>query len=216
MLQSNHLRLLAATLLAGACATNAPTPDVTKQPQTQVTAESYVVKLTPDAKALRPGEKEELDQYLNHLGDLSEVEFSIRRTHRGMKLASLEPVERVLIAHGIDPKRIFPLAEIGVDYQGAFVDVEIIAKRYVAVSADCPNYSRVDMLGNANLNTSNFGCATASALALSVADPRDLARGRPTGPGSGAHSAAAIDRYDTDQVKVVPPFVDATTTTQSQ
>jgi pilus biogenesis lipoprotein CpaD len=204
MLKSNAVKLLAAALLASACAPMTTESDSPKQLQVRVTAESYVVKLDKRGHNLRPGEKQELDAYLAHLGDLQSVEFSVRRTHRGMDLKSLAPVEKELVAMGADPKKIFPLAEIGVDYQGEWADVEIIAKRYVAITPGCPDQSRPeDPLGNQNVTSSNFGCATAASLAMSVADPRDLARGRDTGPASGVHSAASVTRYDTDAVKAL-------------
>ena len=118
MFQRNALKLLAAALLLSACAPITSNSDSPKQVKLHISAESYIVKLTKKANALRPGEKEELDQYLAHLGDLKNVEFSIRRTHKGMALASLAPVEKELVRHGADPRRIFRLAEIGVDYQG--------------------------------------------------------------------------------------------------
>ena len=203
MFQRNGLKLLAAALLTSACVPLASPSDAPKQLHVHVAAESYVVKLTPRTNALPEGEKQELGQYLSHLGDLQSVEFSIRRTHKGQPLTSLVPVEKELIKHGADPRKVVRLAEIGVDYQGEWADVEIITKRYVADTAGCPDFSRPDTIGRANVTSSDFGCATAAALAMSIADPRDLARGRDTGPASGVHSAASVDRYNTDQVKAL-------------
>ncbi len=84
---------------------------------------------------------------------------------------------------GADPHRIFRLAEIGFDYQGQMADVEIIAKRYVAQAPNCPDWTRPEAADGLNENSSNFGCATASSLALSIADPRDLQRGRVNASG---------------------------------
>ena len=201
MFQRHGIKLLAAALLLSACAPVTSNLDQPKRVQVHVNAESYIVKLTRNGKTLRPGEKEELDQYLAHLGDIQDVEFSLRRTHKGMSLASLTPVEKELIKRGADPNKIYRLAEIGVDYQGEWSDVEIIAKQYVAVTPGCPNGSRLDMLGGENANSSDFGCATAAALAMSIADPRDLARGRDLGPASGVNTSAAVQRYDDDKVK---------------
>jgi pilus biogenesis lipoprotein CpaD len=212
MFQRNSLKLLAAALATSACVPLASPSDSPKQLHIHVAAESYVVKLAPRGKALPAGEKQELDQYLSHLGDLQNVEFSLRRTHKGQQLSSLVPVEKELLARGADPRKIVNLAEIGVDYHGQLVDVEIISKRYVADTADCPDWSRPDTMDRANLNSSDFGCATAAALAMSIADPRDLARGRDIAPASGVHSAASVDRYNTDQVKAL----NATTTEQKQ
>ena len=203
MSQSNASMLLAAALATSACVPIASPSDSPKQLHVHVAAESYVVKLTRNGGSLPTGEKQELDQYLGHMGDLQNVEFSIRRTHKGQSLSSLLPVEKELIARGADRRKIVRLSEIGVDYQGQWADVEVISKRYVADTAGCPDWSRPDTIDRANLTSSDFGCATAAALAMSIADPRDLARGRDMGPASGVHSAASIDRYDTDQVKAL-------------
>jgi pilus assembly protein CpaD len=203
MSSRNALKLLAVALATSACVPLASPSDSPKQLHVHVSAESYVVRLARRGNALPPGEKQELDQYLTHLGDLQNVEFSIRRTHKGQQLSSLTPVENELLAQGADRKKIVRLSEIGIDYQGELADVEIISKRYVAETAGCPDWSRPDTLNRANVTSSDFGCATAAALAMSIADPRDLARGRDIAPGSGVHSAASVDRYNTDQVKAL-------------
>jgi pilus biogenesis lipoprotein CpaD len=211
MIPHKALSVLAAVLMTSACVAERSPSDSPKQATARVVAESYVVKLGKRGKSMPAGEKQGLDDYLSHLGDLQAIEFSVRRTHRDMALKSLAPVEKELIARGANPAKIVRLAEIGVDYQGKLADVEVIAKRYVAIAPSCPDQSvPADPLGNQNLNSSNFGCATATALALQVADPRDLTRGRETGSANGAHSAAAVDRYQTDQVKSIDD-----TTTQS-
>jgi pilus assembly protein CpaD len=206
MFVSNKFRVLAAALLLSACAPMGAAWSPAESPKAisvEVATESYVVKLDSKAGGLLKGEREELRQYLAHLGDLATVEFAIRRTHQGLSPAALVPVEKELIAMGADPARIFRRAEIGPDYEGQWADVEIIAKRYVATAPACPDWSRPDTLDNQNLNGSNFGCATASSLALQIADPRDLARGRELGPAPGKHAVGAVTKYETDNVKAL-------------
>lgn len=214
MIPRKALSLLAALLMTSACVSASSPSDAPKQLTVKVVADSYVVKLDKRGKAMPVGEKQGLDDYVAHLGDLHNIEFSVRRTHRGMALKSLAPVERELIARGADAKKIVRLAEIGVDYPGELSDVEVIAKRYVAIVPACPDQSvPADPLGNQNQNSSNFGCATASALALQIADPRDLARGRDVGNANGAHSAGAVNRYETDQVKSIDQAVKSSQST---
>jgi pilus assembly protein CpaD len=204
MLQRNALPLIAIALLASACAPMGASWSPAQSPKqigVHMNAESYVVKLDRHGRSLPKGEAQELNDYLRSLGDLSTVAFSLRRTHRGESVAALVPVEKALIAHGADPHKITRLNEIGVDYHGQWADVEIIAKRYVASMPACPDWSRPDTAGNNNDVSSNFGCATASSLALSVADPRDLEHGRTLGPAPGTTAAAAVDRYNNDKVK---------------
>lgn len=214
MFERNEFRMLALVLLTSACAPMgaAWTPEESpKQIAVNVAAESYVVKLDKRAKALPKGEHEELQQFMAHLGDLSNVEFSVRRTHKDLNVAALVPVEKELIKLGADPRRIYRLNEIGFDYKDQWADVEIIAKRYVATAPSCPDQTRPEAGDGNNENSSNFGCATAAALALSVADPRDLVRGREPAPASGPHEVGAITRYNTDAVKAL-----SETTSQKQ
>jgi pilus assembly protein CpaD len=206
MFASPKFSPLAAALLAVACAPMGATWSPEESPKSisvDVAAQSYVVKLDGKGRGLPKGEREELAQYLANLGDLSTVEFSLRRTHKDLSVDALVPVETELLALGADAKRIYRLAEIGVDYEGHWADVEIIAKRYVATAPACPDWSRTDTLDNQNLNGSNFGCATASSLALQVADPRDLVRGRKLGPANGPHEVGGVNRYETDNVKAL-------------
>jgi pilus assembly protein CpaD len=206
MFVSNKFRVLAAATLVAACTPMGAAWSPAESPKAisvEIAAESYVVKLDAKASALLKGEREELRQYLAHLGDLGAVEFSLRRTRQDLGPAALAPVEKELIAMGANPARIFRRAEIGVSYEGQWADVEIIAKRYVATAPACPDWTRPDTLDNQNLNGSNFGCATASSLALQIADPRDLTGGRGLGPAPGKREVGAVTRYETDNVKAL-------------
>ncbi|HXZ69151.1 MAG TPA: CpaD family pilus assembly lipoprotein [Alphaproteobacteria bacterium] len=204
MISPKALSLLAAVLMTSACVASYSPSDSPKQVSVRIASDSYVVKLNKRGKALPAGEKEGFDDYLSHLGDLRNVEFTLRRTHRDVAMKALAPVEKELVVRGADPKRVIGLAEVGTEYQGKLSDVEVIAKRYVVVTPSCPDQSvPEDPLANQNLTASNFGCATATALALQIADPRDLARGRDVGAANGAHSAGAVNRYETDQVKSI-------------
>ncbi len=207
MVMRNEFRMLALVLLTSACAPMgaAWTPEESpKEVAVHVASESYVVKLDRHQKALPQGQHEQLVQFVSHLGDLNNVEFSLRRVHRGAKLAVLTPVAKELVRLGADPHRIYVLNEIGFDYQGQVADVEIITKRYIAAAPNCPDWTQPDAIGGQNVNGSNFGCATAAALAIQVADPRDLLRGRELGPAPGAHEVGGIVRYNTDNVKPLP------------
>lgn len=50
-----------------------------------------------------------------------------------------------------------------------------------------------------------FGCAVYGNLAQQLADPRDLWRPRPPGPGNGATAVDAIGRLDGDAVPTAAP-----------
>jgi pilus assembly protein CpaD len=76
------------------------------------------------------------------------------------------------------------------------------AERYLVTLPPCPNWSKEATTRFTNTNASNFGCADATDLALIVANPADLASGRPFGPVEGEPEAAAVNRYLNDKVQL--------------
>ena len=79
------------------------------------------------------------------------------------------------------------------------VDVLITSREVVLPG--CPDWSREPGFDPNNLPLSNLGCANAVNLGLMVADPGDLATGRPLAPADGSQQAEAIARYRADKVK---------------
>ncbi len=76
--------------------------------------------------------------------------------------------------------------------------IRLIASRPTAMHPDCPGYnepvSTYDRFGRPNLN---IGCSNEVNLGLMVADPKDLARGRPLAPADAERSALAVQTYRT-------------------
>jgi pilus biogenesis lipoprotein CpaD len=79
--------------------------------------------------------------------------------------------------------------------------VEIVATTYSVRLPECPDWTRSPAFDPRNLPLSNLGCANAVNLGLMIADPADLAQGRPLGPADGIREAEAVVRYRTDKVK---------------
>lgn len=73
--------------------------------------------------------------------------------------------------------------------------VKIKLARYAAHVPDCPNWTKRTADAFSNGLSSNFGCAQAANLALMVADPRDLQRGRDLAPADGAFMANTLGLY---------------------
>ena len=74
----------------------------------------------------------------------------------------------------------------------------------------CPNWSKPSGTDFSNRPSSNHGCATEVNLGMMVANPSDLARGRPLGPAAGQPVTAAVTRYMNDKVTPLPPAGGAT------
>lgn len=69
----------------------------------------------------------------------------------------------------------------------------------------CPSW-RVPNMGDSNVSqSSNFGCASQRNLAIMVADPNDLVRGKKLSPASAEHTSNALDRYYRRTVEQATP-----------
>lgn len=81
------------------------------------------------------------------------------------------------------------------------------SERYLVTTPACPDWSKSPDNNFTNTPMSNFGCATATDLALMAASPADLAAGRELAPASGQVAATAVGRYEFDQAppQLPPP-----------
>src|SRR5205823_787259 len=74
--------------------------------------------------------------------------------------------------------------------------------RYLVTLPPCPNWTGPGSHDFTNQIDSNFGCSTALNLGRMVANPADLAEGRPIAATEGTPAAAAVNRYLTDKVQL--------------
>lgn len=81
----------------------------------------------------------------------------------------------------------------------------IESTRYLVTLPTCPNWSKQSQLGFSNTAASNYGCATAVNLGLSVAYPADLIEGRPVALADGIPAANAVQRYLAEKVLLPIP-----------
>lgn len=112
---------------------------------------------------------------------------------------ALEETANIVARLGVQPTRIH--ADLAPATRAGDGDLLITVQHTVATPIGCPDFRRTNLMDLSELNSSNFGCATADNLARSIADPRDLAAGRTLGPANGAGSVGAVTRYRTDAVK---------------
>lgn len=195
------LRLAAAALLLGLGACGLPVNDYTAaeaDTRLAVTDASHrvTVRFIRGSDRLAPGEA--------------------RRLHDMIARGEIDGRDRVLVspsgAPGIAERRFAalhreflhdgivvaaqPLADVPRD--AALIEVG----RYLVTLPRCPNWSKPAAADFTNMPLSNDGCATASNLSLMVANPADLAGGRPLSPGDGKPAAAAVERYLADKVQL--------------
>lgn len=60
---------------------------------------------------------------------------------------------------------------------------------------NCPSWVVPNMADSNVSQTSNFGCASQRNLAIMVADPSDLLRGKKLSPANSEHTTNALNRY---------------------
>jgi pilus assembly protein CpaD len=76
--------------------------------------------------------------------------------------------------------------------------------RYAVSLPPCPNWSSPPGAAYTNAPTSNWGCATATNLGLTVANPADLVTGRSLGPAEGMPATMAVQNYLNNKFKPLP------------
>ena len=78
---------------------------------------------------------------------------------------------------------------------GAEGAVAVSVSRHVVTPPQCPDWTKNATQDIFTEQSSNFGCASAHALSVMVANPGDLVRGRRPGAGDGEALALGIRRY---------------------
>jgi len=78
-------------------------------------------------------------------------------------------------------------------------EVVVFAQTVAVLPPDCPGYNQPITLDYEWRPNTRLGCANAVNLGLMVANPSDLAQGRPVGAPDAEAMAAGVNRYRTDK-----------------
>jgi len=89
--------------------------------------------------------------------------------------------------------------------------MNIVVDRWIVITPDC-GQSQPSFGTRPNLTP---GCADTANFGLMIADPRDLAQGRPLGPADGERSARAVDEYRTGEREYEPEVYDTDVTSST-
>jgi pilus assembly protein CpaD len=81
--------------------------------------------------------------------------------------------------------------------QNSGEEVVVFAQTVAVLPPDCPGYNSPIALDYEWRPNTKIGCANAINLGLMVANPNDLAQGRPIGPADGEAMALGVQRYRT-------------------
>ncbi|MBT3170098.1 MAG: hypothetical protein HOJ07_00995 [Rhodospirillaceae bacterium] len=80
----------------------------------------------------------------------------------------------------------------------------ILAGRFEVRVTGCPDWRKPLLDEYTNYESSNLGCANANNLALMIADPEDLLRGRESGPSDGTRAAKTVRDYKSGALPALP------------
>lgn len=207
-------------LLLAACGALEPPPAAwaPRRPEIAEASYAYLVHFATDRAELAPGERDRLEAFLAGLpeggrwralvlghaderaSDAYNMALSERRARHVAELLRARGLERVEVAlrafgesRPLDPGR-------GEPAWSRNRRVEIRIRHWTVAAPECGEWDRRPEVHGQQL-LPDLGCATAANLVAMVADPADLAEGRPLGPADGVHAAEAVVRYRTDKVK---------------
>lgn len=151
---------------------------------------SHAVRPARAGNGLTTVERERLDRFAAEvaLGYGDQVVIETPRRHRAKTAATLARYFRA--------RRLDPTIRV-VDGKGrrGGDTLTVTVGRYVVTPPKCPDWTKPAGPDPNNRVSSNFGCASITNLGLMLADPGDLVRGRPKGPGDGVAAARLVRKY---------------------
>ena len=151
---------------------------------------SHDVRPTNAGNGLSTAERDRLDQFTADvsLGYGDQVVIKSSSKYRATTAAALTRYFRA--------RRLDPTVQLvdGTRRRGDGT-MTVIVGRFVVTPPKCPDWTKPAGPDPSNRVGSNFGCASTSNLGLMLADPGDLVRGRPKGPGDGVAASRLVRKY---------------------
>jgi pilus assembly protein CpaD len=182
------LPLIGLALALSACGTVNRGLESVHQPVVQRT--DYVIDLASSGDRLAQGERDRLDGWFRSIDLAYGDRISIDDPSGAVGVRS--DVDSLLARRGMASVAGAPVTP-GTIPAGS---VRVVVSRATASVPGCPDWSRPSTPDFVGSTTSNYGCASNSALAAMVADPADLIQGREAGAATDpATSSKAIRVY---------------------
>lgn len=169
-----------------------------RQGKIEVVRMHHEVHFAPGTTTLDVAERRRLDTFVDtvDLGYGDSVTIAvIGDNDAAVRRARL--VRAHLAARRIETKLVSRRLPAGLD---APRSVTVSVSRHVLVPPKCPDWTKNAGRDVFNTQSSNFGCATAQAHSVMVADPSHLVRGQRMGPADGEALALGIARYRAGEV----------------
>lgn len=191
-----HILLMAITsALLSACANpntfetvRAPVEPVVSQSQTSVG-----IAFDYDSATLDVNARQQIDDFVMKfdVGYHDEVMIDLQQGANALTRERVERVEAYLKHLGLNPNIQIVAQNIGLQ------KIKVRLNQYSIAVPNCPDWSDSPSNTFNNQVHANFGCATASNLALMVGNPRDLVRGQDLSPADGTVLSNALTNYRT-------------------
>lgn len=197
------LVLIASALALAACGDSAPEYSERDSPKTNrvsVVQQQHVVRFAHGRADLDAVEQARLSEFLASSGRQpggATIMVGPATGPSGVVAARERSLRDALARRGY---RQIDAVHTGSD-TGGVNQVVVAVNRYVVTTPRCPDFSKPSESNYTNTTYSDFGCANAHNLGVMVADPADLARGRPEGYQDGTQAVLGVQRYRTDKVK---------------
>lgn len=172
------------------------------EPQVEPITMVHRIDFAYGSDELSAEEKERLDSFLADAGADSRARIEVdgpRRAggaHDMMTASRLDALINYLSGKGLQ-------AAVAPHPTGSLTQPEdavvVTISRAMVIEPDC----NVPKTVYAPRPTNIWSCTTSAALGRMVADPADLQRGRPTGPGDAEALTLGVQRYRADKVKSI-------------
>lgn len=185
--------------------------DLAREPQIELVQLNHMIRFAQNQAALTAESRQALDTFLERAlvsvppavanGGNAELTLSHGAPNAPLSLER----ETVLLAYlsGHPRARRLPTYRAGAPTgarlgQTGTEGVQLTVSRYIIIPPNCPDWSKPNTFDYKNVSQANWACADQYNLALMVANPRDLVRGRAPDGQDGMRAAIGVERYRID------------------
>ncbi len=151
----------------------------------------HQVRFAGDAATLSAKERGRLDRFV----DTVDLGYGDIVTVAMMGDAAMTRRRAQLVRAHLSARKISSQLVARQPGDGAEGAVAVSVSRHVMTPPQCPDWTKNATQDIFSEQSSNFGCASAHALSVMVANPADLVRGRRPGAGDGEALSLGIRRY---------------------
>jgi len=167
------------------------------QPEVRRVDVQHIVAFAPQGLDMNDVERESLDMFIQqnnlqpgtHVSVASPTKTAAQAARSRNRLAAVRTeLQRMGISSTV-------VQAESTDHKNTGDEVVVFGQAIAVLPPDCPGYNTPITLDFEWRPDTRIGCANAVNLGLMVANPSDLAQGRPLAPGDGEENALGVARY---------------------